>query len=65
MGIASPADEGRAGTLSPTALTCIGYLKLKQKAIDDGVEPPAKKRTLAQCDDMPLCKVCILSNIFL
>ena len=39
--------------------------KLKQKAIDDGVEPPTKKRTLAQCDDMPLHKVCISSNVFL
>jgi hypothetical protein len=42
-----------------------GYLKLKRKAIDDGVEPPAKKRTLAQRDDMPLRKVCISLNVFL
>ena len=47
------------------AFICMGYLKLKWKAINDGVEPPAKKRTLAQRDDMPLCKACISSNIFL
>jgi len=42
-------------------------LKLKRKAIDDGAEgaePPAKKRTLAQRDDMPLHKVRISSNVF-
>ena len=38
--------------------------KLKRKAIDDAIEPPAKKRTLAQRDGLPSRKVCIFSNVF-
>jgi len=51
--------------LSSTSLQDTGSLKLKRKAIEDGVEPPAKKRTLAQRDDLPLRKVRISSNVFL
>jgi len=51
--------------LSSTSLQDTGSSKLKRKAIEDGVEPPAKKRTLAQRDDLPLRKVRISSNVFL
>jgi hypothetical protein len=39
-------------------------LKLKRKTIDDGAEPPAKKRTWAQRDDMPLPKVRISNEFY-
>lgn len=50
-------------SLSPSYLAFnTGCSKLKRKATDDGVEPPAKKRTLAQRYDIPLCEVHISSK---
>ena len=43
--------------LSISYLLNTGCLKLKRKAIDDGVEPPAKRMTLARRNDMLLRKV--------
>lgn len=52
-------------SLSPSYLTLnTGCSKLKRKATDDGVERPAKKRTLAQRVDMPLYEVHIPSKMY-